>query len=93
MRWLLVIFEFVSLSRGTLKSTYLERGISIPAIGTIQKPLCRFSYPDEDALVLDIAVGNRELVRKRHDGLLFQGLAVRTCMRERVGINLRTKFD
>jgi len=62
MRWLLVIF--LSESRGTLKSTWL---FDVRHAIYVTHMHGSFTHADEDALALEIDVGNRQLVGERHD--------------------------
>ena len=47
------------------------RQLVFAAIGTESHSFSVFTYPDEDAFVLQITVRDRKLVGKRHGGLRF----------------------
>lgn len=64
MRWVLVTLELVSLSRGTLKSTYRQILVFCSAMRDMATN--DSTHPNEDSLVLDIDVGDGELVGERH---------------------------
>jgi len=67
MRWLFWILVFVSLSRGTLKSTYRVRfALAFARTSSDDWGRCFQTYPDENPLALDVDVGDGELVGERH---------------------------
>lgn len=80
MRWLLV--TFLSASRGTLKSTCPTSNCQIHVLALDTLENCpssssspgRFrTHPDEDALALQVDIGDGELARQRHGVCWFEG--------------------